>query len=219
MKIDLVIMSSALNNELKNMTKDCIRTFAQNTEYERIVVMEEKPVMYDGTITIKQTLPHNINRCYNEGFKKTVSDWVCFANNDVVFLPNWSRIIEHSQYDSLSPVNPIWEKHKGLTGVIEGYTSGVEVAGWCIVVKRSTMQKIGGLNEEMDFLYTEDIYAEQLKIHGLKHALVCDSHVIHLLHKTINVIGNRVSMIAGQKEKFELVKNNLWQQLTNSRIG
>ena len=135
--------------------------------------------------TIIEPFDGNYNRSLNRGYKKAEHDYIAFCNNDLIFTPGWfDKLLPHfNEYDSLSPYCPLthkkWWKNKLPSGIVEGFTIGKILAGWCFVMKRKTYIKIGSFDEDVDFWYSDDIYADQLKFHGLKHALVCDSYVMH----------------------------------------
>jgi hypothetical protein len=183
--IDLVTVSSARTPELAAMTKRCVDSF-RATCNGKIIVVEEFDSNIDCTHTvITQTKPFCYNKCLNDGFKHTTADWICFANNDVEFMPSWYDMIRYD-YDSMSPLNPGWMYHKEFKGdPVEGFGIGVHLTGWCIVAKRETIEKIGGFDEGVDFWCSDNIYAIQLDYHGLKHYLIPESHVKHVASRTL----------------------------------
>jgi GT2 family glycosyltransferase len=82
-------------------------------------------------------------------------------------------------YKSLSPYCPnVTNLEKG-DHLIEGYIVGVHICGWCICIDRNVISEIGGLNEDVEFWYSDNIYGEQIRRAGIKHALVCNSFVEH----------------------------------------
>jgi GT2 family glycosyltransferase len=48
-----------------------------------------------------------------------------------------------------------------------------------LVVKRSVINKIGGFPEDVDFFYSDNLYADVLRYHGIKHALISSCMVSH----------------------------------------
>ena len=163
-------------------------------------------VSSNADVVLLQTKPFCYNKCLNDGFKYTEADWICFANNDVEFLPGWADIIKFD-YDSMSPQNVGWMYHKDL-GVdpIEGFGIGVHITGWCIIAKRETIEKIGGFDVDVDFWCSDNIYAEQLDFHGLKHALIPTSHVKHVASQTLFKSKDIRVLTHGQLEKFAKAK-------------
>lgn len=177
--MQVLIISNARNDTLNEYTLNAIESSGQEC-----IVVEQTDTDFPCR-TIHYDFPFNYNRCVNLGLSYC-SENVCIANNDVLFLPGWEKIEDHlGEYDSLSPVNPEWERHMGLEGVIEGYRIGYELCGWCIVVSQATIQKTGGFDEDVEFWCSDDVWAMQLQANKLKHALVCDSRVIHYTSKTL----------------------------------
>jgi len=197
--IDLVVVSSGRTPELIEMTRNCIASF-QHTCTGKIVVVEEYPVRYDARV-IAQSKPFNYNQCLNDGMDCTTADWVCFANNDVVFMDGWAKIIEYG-YESVSPFCPGWFKHKGYTGLNEGYSIGIELCGWCIVANRHMIRRIGGFPTGVDFWLSDNLYADVLIHHGIKHAMIGDCHVKHVPSRTLIGHPNQTLYTSGQVSKY-----------------
>jgi hypothetical protein len=198
--IDLVIVSSGRTAELKAMTQKCIDSF-HATCLGRVIVVGEYPVQYRGAVTIQQSKPFNYNRCLNDGFKLTTMNWVCFANNDVEFMEGWSDCIK-SGYRSISCLNPGWPFHKGMRGVVEGYRVGYELTGWCLILDRSVMERIGGFPTDVAFWMSDNLYGDILQHYKIKHALVSDCKVSHHPSTTLLRSPNKVELTSGQQEKY-----------------
>lgn len=56
---------------------------------------------------------------------------------------------------------------------------------------KETIQKIGQLDESMEFWYSDNVYADQLKANGLRHGLFCNIQVDHLGSKTLKTLPYR----------------------------
>ena len=93
------------------------------------------------------------------------------------------------------------------TGFKEGYTVEKEILGWCIVIRREVLNRIGKLDESCKFWYADNIYGEQIKRTGIKHILVYDSHVVHLKNKTLNKYPDKFKITIDQKKIFEQWKS------------
>lgn len=202
--IDLVVVSSGRTKALRDMTQHCIDTF-HATSLGRVIVMEEYPIEYRGAKTVRQSKPFNYNRTLNEGMKYTSMDWICFSNNDVEFLEGWSTIVDHG-YLSLSPLNPGWKFHENMKGVVEGYRIGYELCGWCLIVHRGVLERIGGFPEDVSFWMSDNLYADVLKHFKIKHALVADCRVKHNPSTTLLQSSNLKELTTGQQEQYEKAK-------------
>jgi hypothetical protein len=200
--MDLVIVSDAYNPELSRLTQNCIDSF-RSTCGGKIVVVEKQNKDYAGCVVLPQSQPFCYNACLNDGFLHTESDWVCFANNDVEFLPNWAELTKYD-FDSMSPLNVVWQHHKNIKGEpIRGYGVGVILTGWCIIAKRKTIEDIGGFDTGVSFWFSDNIYSDQLIYHGKTHALVPESHIKHIASKTLFRSKDIAELTHGQLSKFE----------------
>jgi len=235
MTFDIVILSYAKTKEHKQITEKCIKSLmeAKNKVKVNIIVLES----YDPTIKYKdaknvfyQQPVFNYNNSMNEGFKYAKNDYVFFCNNDLVFYDGWADAcyqVFAMGYESLSPYCPTSHKHnKDINGnlagtgnyLIEGYQVGFHVAGWCIGVDRYMFERIGGFNEAVRFWYSDNIYAEQLKLEGIKHALVCNAIVKHLDYgsmtlKTLSK-GEKTQLTSVQRKKYDNEVRRLWNVKT-----
>ena len=202
--IDLVVVSSGRTKELIKMTQGCIDSF-HRTCLGRVIVVDEYDVQYKNAETIPQFKPFNYNQCLNDGYQLTTMNWVCFANNDVEFMPGWANCID-SGYKSISCLNLGWKFHEGIKGMVEGYRIGYELCGWCLILHRGVMERIGGFPEEVSFWKSDDLYADVLKHHRIKHALDCRCKVKHLTSVTLMKSKDKHELTDGQVEKYERAK-------------
>ena len=207
-RIDIVFVTNSKNGPLWLMTRNAIRTAKLNAGMKvgKVVVVEEcltaRP--QPGTKMLYYDFEFNYNKCLNLGFSVCNSKYVAFCNNDLSFRDNWAKNAIAAGYLSVSPSH----KHT-FNGVIEGYEIGKHVLGWCIIVDRSVMERIGGFDTPVKFWYSDNVYAEQLKSAGIKHALVGNSVVRHLESQSLRkvVAGKlRINMQKGQYKLFEQYK-------------
>jgi len=190
MKYDMVILSYSKTDRHKEITQQCIDSLlkAKNKIGVNIFVFEsyDSGVKYRGAKTIFYQRPEfNYNHSMNYGFTFTNEEFVFFCNNDLVFYDGWADSCYHvfrMGYDSLSPYCPVTHPKYTVAGnfLVEGYQVRFHVAGWCIGVNRNMFKRLGGFNERVEFWYSDNIYAEQLRKEKIKHALVCNSYVKHI---------------------------------------
>lgn len=170
LKLDLVLVGD--NNQV---TQDCIKSLGDN-DFNIIV----EP--FDG-----------YNKSLNNGAKKGNGDYIAFCNNDLEFHEGWIEPLVETleRYDSVSPWCPKthkqWWKGTNMFGdIYSSYEIGKCIAGWFIMMKRSTWEKLGGFDERLSFWCCDNAYGEQIKALGMKHALVYTSKVTHLQSTTLN---------------------------------
>ena len=221
MRADIIILTYSKTKEHIRVTEECIGSLrkAKNKIGVNIHVIEsyDKDIKYDGAETIFWVGENgfNYNESMNYGFSRTKEDLVFFCNNDLVFSDYWLDNCYHvfnMGFDSVSPYCEVTHPRFAPSGkyLLRGYQVGFHIAGWCIGVKREMFEKIGGFNTAVNFWYSDNIYAEQLKIAAIKHALVCNSLVKHL------DFGSNTLKSLDEKEKRKLT--SLQKKVFNNEV-
>jgi GT2 family glycosyltransferase len=199
---DVIILSFAANDELRKVTERAIGSLSASEDPDavrfNVVVIESngalKPFQYPGATTLYPIGKFGYNRFLNIGIAATSGEFVCLANNDLVFHEGWASAIlsaarEHPEILSFSPVDPWLHNRYGLESMpklVVGYEKMVHVTGWCLVVRRRIFDVIGKLDEKLEFWYVDDDYIRTLIAHDVIHALVRDSRVDHKSGETIS---------------------------------
>lgn len=193
--MDAVIVSDASKPHLRAMTATTIRTLKQTVPHVNVIVVESSDVYWPGCTVVKPKQPFNYNAYLMLGIEQGRAPWVGLFNNDLMFRENWwMKILQaHARtgIPSLSPRctdDPRQDAPKDTPEIVEGYRVGYELSGWAIVVKREVIGTIGGLDTSPVFHYSDDAYADQLRMNGIKHALVRDSIVNHRRSKTLSTL-------------------------------
>jgi GT2 family glycosyltransferase len=193
--IDIIILSYARDEPLKNLTIQTISTLFDSEDPEKVrfnvLVIESnkslQPYQYENSATIYPTEKFGFHKYLNIGIKTTTNPYICLCNNDLVFHKGWAtEILKAMDNDkellSAAPCLPGYSFNKEvLTGdesKLDGYF-GV-LFGWCIFVKREIFDTIGMLDENFAFWYADYDYAYTLKRHNLKNSLIPSSIVNHL---------------------------------------
>lgn len=196
--VDIIILADSKNAHLVQMTQSAIDTCHESEKdiQFNILVLEQADVQYDKAKTVKMTEPFNYNRYMNIAIGMTSNPFVCLCNNDLLFHKNWAsniiRAMEQNDLLSASPKCPIAQSGRVYdTNVVYGYRNRHELNGWCIMTDRGLYEKIGKIDEEFEFWFADNIYSEQLKRHGVKHALIVNSHVTHIGSQTLHTIDSK----------------------------
>lgn len=201
-QIDIVILSFAQTNELKQVTANCLTSLIASEDPEsikfNIIVVESqkdlKPFQYEHGQTVYPDEPFGYNRYMNIGISMTSAPYICLCNNDLLFHPQWATeilkpfMIYRDLY-SASPMCMIHHTKLGMEpniGLLPGYRERVEVSGWCLFFKRSMLNLIGKLDENFIFRHASHDYTHLLSALSLSHVLVTSSIVDHLDHTTLN---------------------------------
>lgn len=199
--IDVIILTNTANGWYHNLLSECIRSIKSNTNINtNIIVVESNLKLVHKTIEdyempinvlLSPNEPFNFNRFLNYGIKASTSEYICLSNNDVIYDPNcFGELVKGlDSYDSVSPWEPTmsWNFHSKQENH-EGYITRSHITGWCICIKRSTIEKIGLLDENFSFWYADDDYAKTLETNGLKHALIGKAEAVHLIEKSHGLI-------------------------------
>lgn len=197
-RVDVIIISDAKNEELYNVTRrgldSLMRSSIKNT-FTVVVIESQRGINYDSYNCYKwdhKVITHHpeeefgYNKYLNIGIKMTNSPYVALCNSDLTFKRGWSEqmIFVMEKYEnvySCSPWCPILlgDNEKHIFNIYMGYEIRKELAGWCIFQKRELYDIIGELNTDVDFWYSDNIYADELKLREIKHVLVPASVVKH----------------------------------------
>lgn len=197
MKYDLIIIAKSSSKELIRLTQNCIDSARKDDIRLNIIIVETSGcvVKYDMVNQIvKYEGEFNYNRALNLGLKYVIGDIHILANNDIVFMPGWSKIGDYmlwNNYESGCALSesPIHNGFRKGDYVYEGYEIGKHVTGWCIFCTKKCIELIGGkLDESFDFWYSDNVYADQLIREGIKHGLFCNVQVNHVTSATLKTM-------------------------------
>lgn len=200
--IDIIILSFAKDEKLKNLTMQTVRTVLQSEDTGKIkfhvLVIESnksmKPYQYPGTTTLYPDTSFGYHKYMNIGIRATSGEYVCLCNNDLIFHKGWaSAILDAMDNDpallSASPYCDNYHKKEGFAEdgpPLEGY-AGL-LGGWCIFVKRKIFDTIGLLDEKLIFWYCDADYCKTLEKFGVKNCLIPQSKVTHLGSESLKTV-------------------------------
>lgn len=185
--VDLVILSKASTERLRQMTLSTIRTALKGAapHSARVIVVEQNPkIIYPGTLTIHDTGEFAYNRLANKGIRHGSSQWVVVANNDLVFQSNWLAPLLQAGHPLMSPRDPVNAGQRLQGGTEIGNRNGRHLSGWCYMIKRELWQQMRGLDEDFVWWCADDVVIEQAGLLGVKPMLVAASQVRHLGSQT-----------------------------------
>jgi hypothetical protein len=195
-KYDLIIVSKTVNKNLHQMTENCIASARKECDVNVIVVETNNiKVEYDAEI-IYYNGQFSYNRALNQGLAHAKGDIHILANNDILFREGWSKtgyVMKQYGYDSASVLSQDARQRGFERGelVYEGFIVGTHLVGWCIFVTKECIAKIGKLDDSFDFWYSDNVFADQLISHGLKHCLYCGAQVDHITSQTLRTLPYR----------------------------
>lgn len=216
MKYDLIIVAKSSDQRLIDITQRCIDSARADGADMQVIVIEthESVHEYKGADEIvKYTGKFIYNRALNLGLGYRKGDVHILANNDIVFKAGWSKIGDLMISNEFHSASALSEDHrqrhfKRGAYIYEGYTIGSLLTGWCIFVTRFCIDRIKKLDETMEFWYSDNIYADQLIAHGIRHGLFCNVQVNHVTSATLNTLSprDRVNYSVGSLRKYKSIR-------------
>lgn len=199
-EIDIIIISYAYDSQKRELTESTLKSIlTSESEKEfnfHIYVIESEKTAdnynYKNTTTIKPSVKFGYHTYLNIGVQLGSSPWIVLANNDLIFKKGWATaILDAKKEDPELESFGTWCEHfhisKGIskTPIIQyGYTNGIHITGWSIVLTRKLYIKMNGLDENFIFWYCDDDYKMTIKQMGVKHALITNSEITHLTSQT-----------------------------------
>jgi hypothetical protein len=202
--MDAVIVSWAKNETFLRMTQNAIDT-ALASGVKSVVVVESEPnVTYDNAETIPYAGEFNYNRALNMGIEECSDYYIALCNNDLIFHAGFAEIERIMSARSIHSASPCHPKEDIMQATRMGYGIKKELRGWCIVLDRYVLERIGKLDETYTFHYSDNAYADQLKKENVEHHLINGVYVEHLVSKTLNTIPveERKVFTREQKQKY-----------------
>jgi len=82
--------------------------------------------------------------------------------------------------------------------------------GWCIVIKKTALDKIVPFDEQFDMYYQDNDYAELIKKEGIKHAIVRHSIAVHRGTVRVESLSDEVKKKNEEDELKFRTKWNIW---------
>jgi GT2 family glycosyltransferase len=218
MKIDIIILSNTISMQYYNMLKECILSIKNNTNIiPYIIVIETNKKLKGKLDSLKLPIDvffvpddevFNYNKFQNYGLSFSQNKFICFSNNDVIYQQDTLHtLIKYlGEYDSVSPWEQTYSpRYFPTRGVYEGYNTRQHLTGWCFCTTRDTIDKIGGkFDESFSFWFADDDYAKLLEANNLRHALIGDTTVIHLVEQSKDLLGDKLEeQTIGQEKVFK----------------
>ncbi len=159
-------------------------------------------------------------RGMNQGIRASRAPYVCLLNNDLRFTTGWLRemIYVAATHPTIGVVNPTSntfgnrpgrgisldtyaERRRSLHG---RYTEVGMCIGFCMLIKREVMDRIGGLNEEVERIFFEDEdFCMRAQQAGYQSVVAAGSYVFHAEHQTVSKMPEREALFARNRRWCE----------------
>ncbi len=156
-------------------------------------------------------------RGMNRGIRASSAPYVCLLNNDLRFTRGWLAEMMHvaAANPSIGVINPrssTFGNYPPAGTSLQAYADGLRVQhgfftevgmciGFCMLIKREVLEKIGGLNEEVERIFFEDEdFCMRAQQAGYQCVVVAASYVYHAEHKTVQKMPEREALFARNRQ-------------------
>lgn len=224
MKCDIII---PVWNQL-SYTKDCLDHILRNTQYPYTIVIIDNASQADTKQFLEGfALDHGDSvklirnesnlgyiKAINQGIKASDSPYVCMMNNDTLPAPGWlERMVEFSEnHPDVGLINPQCGGHG--EGAVDAHAKSLErfkgeymemnqCQGFCMLVKRELVDKIGLLDEDFGVGGFDDTdYSMRAHKAGYRSVAIRDAYVYHRIHASFDKAGNREEVVRRNREIY-----------------
>ena len=206
---------------MRELTEQCVNSIARHTKFPyRLIIVDnasgnETRLYLEGltrrkdidTFLIRNEENLGYAKAANQGMRASDAEYVCILNNDTLVTDNWlTEMVDvagrdrkigvvnpFSNYGARRPFGKTWEeigsqvygKNKGT------YVETAAASGFCFLVKREVIEKIGFWREEYGPGYFEDTeYSIRVIKNGYKIAIAQGAYVVHLERSSFKKAGS-----------------------------
>jgi GT2 family glycosyltransferase len=223
MKCDIII---PIWNQL-DFTRECIEHILKNTKYPYRLILVDNASDEDtkkylegiknkiaGTILVRNEENAGFIKAVNRGLRLSDSPYICIMNNDTLPAPGWlERMIGFSEaHPDAGLINPQCNGHGNMS--IDEYSKALErnkglymemnqCQGFCMLMKRRLMEKIGYLDESFGIGgYDDTDYSIRAHKAGFRSVSIRDAYVYHRLHASFDKSGDREEWVKRNREIY-----------------
>ena len=193
------------------LTTQCIESILKYTKDFEIIVINNNS--NDGTegylnslnlpnmkiIRVKNRL--SFSQCNNLGLQVADGEYIIFLNNDTIVSEGWldkmEKHLTNVPLSNIAAVGPVssnsngvqmvgkqnakewYEKHKGAWKHVGC------LYGWCIMIKASVLEEIGGFDETLVNSYEDNDLCLRIQLAGYKMVVAYDTYIDHLGQGTL----------------------------------
>lgn len=218
----IIILAHNNFESLRNCI-DSIRKFTADSTYEIIIVDNQSTdgtaqwlQSQQDIRTIKNTENVGCPRGYNQGIEISLGDAVLLMNIGITVTPNWLKNLNQCLYsaDDIGAVGPVTNnysiqqipvKYKSIEEMIEfaqsyntsnpeAWEERLKLIGFCVLIKKSAIEKIGLLDERFSVgNFEDDDLSFRLRVARYRLMLCKDTFIHNLGSITFKDFGNQSS--------------------------
>lgn len=159
-------------------------------------------------------------RGMNRGLRASTTPWVCLLNNDTILTEGWlDRLLEvgeaHPEVGLINPVSNTFgdgpppgvdlAEHAASVGKRPpGYVEMGACVGFCWLIRRAVIERIGLLDEAMGLAFFEDTdYSRRAAQAGFRSVVARRAYVHHEEHRTVRALPQREALFRENRRRFE----------------
>jgi len=213
-------------NELQH-TKRCIESIRKNTRYPYSLILIDnksdsptrdylKGLAEDdsGISLIQNSENLGFIKAANQGLRLSSAPYLLLMNNDTVATDEWlTRMVFIAQSDPrIGLVNPKSESpgraslenySKRLSQNKGGYIETNQCMGFCMLIKKEVIDRIGYLDEIYGMGGFDDTdFSRRAHLKGFRCVCAKDAYVYHKWHTSFNKAGNRQELVRRNEKIF-----------------
>lgn len=229
MKCDIII---PIWNQLET-TRECLESIVRNTRCPyRLILIDNasrgdtksyleafsRDLAAQGkaeALVIRNSENLGFVKAVNQGLAASSAPYVCVMNNDTIAAPGWleNMIGFAERHPDAGLLNPQCDGHGDrsidehaalLARDKDAYMEMNQCFGYCMLIRREVIQKIGYLDEAYGMgNYDDTDYSMRAGLAGYRSVNVHSAYVYHKKHVSFKAAGNRDALVSeGAKEYF-----------------
>lgn len=209
-------------------TRDCLEHILKNTKYPyRLILVDNASDKetegylqrfasdhQDAVRLIRNEVNAGYIKAINQGLAISDAAYVCMMNNDTLPGPEWlERMVEFSEaHPDVGLINPQCGGHgdtpvdiyaKTLARHKGEYMEMNQCQGFCMLVPREVVAKIGSLDEAFGVGgYDDTDYSIRAHKAGYRSVAIRDSYVYHRIHASFDKAGNREEVVQRNQKLY-----------------
>ncbi len=205
---------------MKGLTERCLNSIIRHTKFPYRLIIVDNASDDETRLYLEDFSKRDINillirneenlgyaKAANQGMRASDAEYLCILNNDTLVTANWltemvnlaerdakiAVVNPHSNYGARKPFDRTWEdvsrevyeENKGA------YIETAAASGFCFLVKREVIKKIGLWREEYGQGYFEDTeYSIRVIKNGYKIVIAQGAYVVHLERSSFEKAGS-----------------------------
>jgi len=156
----------------------------------------------------------------NRGIKASQAPYVCLLNNDLRFTRGWLKELiavaeAHPCIGVINPSSSTFGNHPSAGISLQAYADGLQrrqgeytevgmCIGFCMLIKREVLDKVGGLSEEVERIFFEDEdFCMRAQQAGYQSVVADAAYVYHAEHQTVRKMPEREALFTRNRRWCE----------------